>query len=148
MIKNDAVINIKGTQTIDGEDNLTEIDVVGTIEETDKGYIIEYSDYEMGPAAKTVISVGNNGTVLMAKLGGEFTTEMYFERSTRQNCEYSTPYGLMTVGIYTNEIKVNLHSIGGSVLLDYNIDFNSGAVARNVLDITVNVTKDNIDKEN
>lgn len=140
MIKKNAVINIKGTQTIDGEDNITEIDVVGTIEETNKGYLLEYADYEVGSSGKTIISVGNNGTVLMAKVGGEFTTEMLFERGTRQNCEYSTPYGFMTVGIYTNKIKVNLCSIGGSVLLDYNIDFNSGSVARNVLDITVNST--------
>lgn len=140
MTKKNAVINIKGTQTIDGEENITEIDVVGTIEETEKGYIIEYADYEMGSNGKTIISVGNNSTVLMAKVGGEFTTEMYFEKGSRQNCEYSTPYGFMTVGIYTNEIKINLCSIGGSVLLDYNIDFNSGAVARNVLDIIVNST--------
>lgn len=140
MIKSNAVIHVKGIQTVDGEDNVTEIDVVGTIQETERGYIIEYSDYGVGSSGKTIISVGNNSTVLMTKVGGEFTTEMFFARGTRQNCEYNTPYGFMTVGIYTNEIKVNLCSIGGSVVLDYNIDFNTGFVAKNVLEIAVNTT--------
>lgn len=140
MTKFNAVINIKGTQTIDGEDNITEIDAAGTITETEKGYVIEYADYEAGPNGKTVISVGNNNTVMMARMGDDFSTEMFFERGTRQNCEYSTPYGFMTVGIYTNAIKVNLCSIGGSVVLDYNIDFNTGFVAKNVLEISVNTT--------
>lgn len=140
MAKNNAVINIKGTQTIDGEDFTTEIDVVGTIEETEKGFVIEYADYEYDPSGKTVVSFGNNKTVFMSKFGGEFSTEMYFEKGTRQNCEYATPYGFITVGIYTNEVKIDLCSTGGRAVLDYSIDFNTGHAAKNLLEMTVSVT--------
>lgn len=140
MTKSNAIINIKGTQTIDGESYTTEIDVVGTIEETENGFVIEYSDYEYDLSGKTVISFGKNGTVFMSKFGGEFSTEMYFENGTRQNCEYSTPYGFITVGIYTNEVKTDLSPVGGRATLNYNIDFNTGHAAENLLEIVVSVT--------
>ncbi len=140
MTKNNAIINIKGTQTIDGESYTTEIDVVGTIEETEKGFVIEYADYEFDSKGKTVVSFGKNGTVFMSKFGGEFSTEMYFEKGTRQNCEYATPYGFITVGIYTNEINVDLSAVGGRALLNYNLDFNTGHAAENLLEMVVSVT--------
>lgn len=141
MIKKDVIINIKGVQTVEGEDDVTEVDVVGSIYETENGYDIEYYNYGEHTTGRTVISVGNDDTILMTRTGGEFTTEMMFEQDVRHSCEYETPYGFISLGIYTNELKSDISPTGGSVLIDYNLDFNTGFIARNVLDITVNTNE-------
>ena len=45
MAKNNAVILIKGEQVIDGEHDVTEIDVTGDLSETDGGLKLEFWEY-------------------------------------------------------------------------------------------------------
>ncbi|MBR0540975.1 MAG: DUF1934 domain-containing protein [Clostridia bacterium] len=137
MSKKEAVISIKGTQFVDGQSDATELSVVGTLKKTDKGFVIEYDDYESVTGGKTVIALGD-GALLMTRYG-DITTEMYFKEGERSNSEYSTPYGNMTVGIYTVQLAYAEGENAVTVLLEYNIDFNSGFAARNILEISVNI---------
>ncbi len=137
MSKKEAVISIKGTQVVDGQSDATELSVVGTLKKTDKGFVIEYDDYESVTGGKTVIALGD-GALLMTRYG-DITTEMYFKEGERSNSEYSTPYGNMTVGIYTVQLAYAEGENAVTVLLEYNIDFNSGFAARNILEISVNI---------
>ena len=137
MSKKEAVISIKGTQFVDGQSDATELSVVGTLKKTDKGFVIEYDDYESVTGGKTVIALGD-GALLMTRYG-DITTEMYFKEGERSNSEYSTPYGNMTVGIYTVHLAYAEGENAVTVLLEYNIDFNSGFAARNILEISVNI---------
>lgn len=137
MSKKEAVISIKGTQFVDGQSDATELSVVGTLKKTDKGFVIEYDDYESVTGGKTVIALGD-GALLMTRYG-DITTEMYFKEGERSNSEYSTPYGNMTVGIYTVQLAYAEGENAMTVLLEYNIDFNSGFAARNILEISVNI---------
>ncbi len=137
MSKKEAVISIKGTQFVDGQSDATELSVVGTLKKTDKGFVIEYDDYESVTGGKTVIALGD-GALLMTRYG-DITTELYFKEGERSNSEYSTPYGNMTVGIYTVQLAYAEGENAVTVLLEYNIDFNSGFAARNILEISVNI---------
>ena len=137
MSKKEAVISIKSTQFVDGQSDATELSVVGTLKKTDKGFVIEYDDYESVTGGKTVIALGD-GALLMTRYG-DITTEMYFKEGERSNSEYSTPYGNMTVGIYTVQLAYAEGENAVTVLLEYNIDFNSGFAARNILEISVNI---------
>lgn len=137
MSKKEAVISIKGTQFVDGQSDATELSVVGTLKKTDKGFVIEYDDYESVTGGKTVIALGD-GALLMTRYG-DITTEMYFKEGERSNSEYSTPYGNMTVGIYTVQLAYVEGENAVTVLLEYNIDFNSDFAARNILEISVNI---------
>ncbi|HAQ62873.1 MAG TPA: hypothetical protein DCR23_00245 [Ruminococcaceae bacterium] len=137
MSKKEAVISIKGTQFVDEQSDATELSVVGTLKKTDKGFVIEYDDYESVTGGKTVIALGD-GALLMTRYG-DITTEMYFKEGERSNSEYSTPYGNMTVGIYTVQLAYAEGENAVTVLLEYNIDFNSGFAARNILEISVNI---------
>ena len=137
MSKKEAVISIKGTQFVDGQSDATELSVVKKKKKTDKGFVIEYDDYESVTGGKTVIALGD-GALLMTRYG-DITTELYFKEGERSNSEYSTPYGNMTVGIYTVQLAYAEGENAVTVLLEYNIDFNSGFAARNILEISVNI---------
>lgn len=138
MIKNKAVIEIKGEQTVQGETDLTELSVVGTIERTETGYEIEYFDYDSVKQTRNLISIADNGTVMMMKFG-EVTAEMLFDTNTRQNCDYQTPYGNINIGIYTFMLEKDFNENGGTVKIGYNIDFNTGLAAENILTISASL---------
>lgn len=135
MSDTNAAFTIKGIQTADGERDVTELDVVGNYTRTDKGYLIEYSDYAAPEFNRTVISF-NDDTLIMTKLG-EINTEMFFKEGTRTNCDYQTPYGSFEIGIFTNKLAIKADDKGARIKLEYNIDFNYGFAAVNELDIKV-----------
>lgn len=137
-----ATVHIIGRQYMGGEPDITEISVLGTLSKGEKGYVIEYTDFE-NPDNKTVISL-SDGTLLMTKFG-EVATEMFFSLGARSNSDYVTPYGNISIGIYTEMLDSGLTMLGGKIFLKYNIDFNSGYAARNELEITVDV---NTEQEN
>lgn len=138
MIKTNAALSIKGTQLADGEEEVTELNVVGRLEQTDRGYLIEYTDYASADENRTVISF-NGDTLIMTKLG-EINTEMFFKEGLRTSCDYQTPYGNFEIGIYTNRLEIKTSSKGARVKLEYNIDFNYGFAAVNKLDIKAEIT--------
>ena len=135
MIETNAALTIKGTQIADGEKDVTELDVIGRYEKTDKGYIAQYSDYASEDANRTVISFGDD-TLIMTKLG-EINTEMLFKEGMRTNCDYQTPYGSFEIGIYTNRLEIKANENSANINLEYNIDFNYGFAAVNKLEIKV-----------
>lgn len=135
MIETNAALTIKGTQIADGEKDVTELDVIGRYEKTDKGYIAQYSDYASEDANRTVISFGDD-TLIMTKLG-EINTEMLFKEGMRTNCDYQTPYGSFEIGIYTNRLEIKANENSANIKLEYNIDFNYGFAAVNKLEIKV-----------
>ncbi len=143
MIETNATLAIKGTQTADGDTEVTELNVVGRLEKTDRGYIIEYTDYASVDDNRTVISF-NEDTLIMTKLG-EINTEMLFKEGMRTNCDYQTPYGNFEIGIYTNKLSIRADKKGAKIKLEYNIDFNYGFAAVNKLDIKAEYTQ--TDKE-
>lgn len=136
MTDKKATITVVGRQLVDCESDITEISVKGTYRKTDKGYIAEYTDFEsLEGSEKTVISV-NGETMLMTKFG-DVSTEMLFRQGERSNSDYITPFGNITIGIYTKKLESSLDENGGRVSLEYTIDFNSGFAALNELEITV-----------
>ncbi len=137
MVKNDAVILIKGEQVIDGEHDVTEIDVTGVLHETEDGLKLEFWEYlDENEKVHTEIAVSEN-TVSMTKQGS-VATEMIFEKGVRHNGEYSTPIGVLSVGVSTNDVKVDIEDGSGKILLEYDLDFNTGFIAQNRLEIILN----------
>ncbi len=137
MVENNAVILIKGEQIIDGEHDVTEIDVTGALSETDDGLKLEFWEYlDENEKVHTEITVSES-KVSMTKQGS-VATEMIFEKGVRHNCEYSTPIGALSVGVSTNDVKVEVEDGSGKILLEYDLDFNTGFIAQNKLEITLN----------
>lgn len=137
MVENNAVILIKGEQIIDGEHDVTEIDVTGALSETDDGLKLEFWEYlDENEKVHTEITVSES-KVSMTKQGS-VATEMIFEKGVRHNCEYSTPIGTLSLGVSTNDVKVEVEDGSGKILLEYDLDFNTGFIAQNKLEITLN----------
>ncbi len=135
--KLDAVIGVCNTQSIDGETEKIEMSVVGTLSETEEGWLLEYTEYdEDARKSQTAVRVTGNQTVSVTRTG-ELTGEMLFERGKRNSMVYSTPYGNLSMGVYTKSIENTLSESGGRLRFCYTTDFHSQAPIENRMTLTV-----------
>lgn len=136
-MKKDVLINIASSQTVDGNEDKMELSVTGTLTHTDNGYELEYTEYngEM-QGCVTSVSVTGGNCVSILRNGG-YSSEMMLENEKRHNCLYSTPYGEITIGIYTTKIESDMTEVGGTLEMAYTIDFSMSQITENTMKITV-----------
>ncbi len=132
-----AVINVCGVQIIDGEKDSAEIDVVGALTENEGGYTLSYTEYDDDNKETETVVCAQGNSVSVSKIG-EYTAEMVFEEGKRFNCNYRTPFGSISMGVFSETVNSSLTADGGKIELIYNIDFNTGFVSRNEMTITFN----------
>ena len=137
MAKNNAVILIKGEQVIDGEHDVTEIDVTGDLSETDGGLKLEFWEY-LDDKEKVHTEIVIDGDTVTMKKDGSVATAMIFEKGVRHNGKYVTPVGVLSVGVNTNDVVIDIEDGSGKILLEYDLDFNMGFLAKNKLEIKLN----------
>ena len=79
-----------------------------------------------------------DGNTVTMKKDGSVATEMIFEKGVRHNGEYVTPVGALSVGVNTNDVVIDIEDGSGKILLEYDLDFNMGFLAKNKLEIKLN----------
>ena len=136
-----VLIHIIGTQTVDDEKDVTELTTVGTLEQTEDGWKLCYSETE-----STGLQ-GNDTTLLLTpnKLNlmrsGPNPSMLVLEKGRRHHCNYSTPYGTIDLGTYTSELAYSLSETGGEILFSYTLGFNGGISSAHTVHISVQEEK-------
>ncbi|MBQ5565970.1 MAG: DUF1934 domain-containing protein, partial [Clostridia bacterium] len=62
-------------------------------------------------------------------------SQLVLEQGIRHQSLYSTPVGMLSIGVYTESIWHEVDETGGRIEIDYTIDFNSDVQSENHLDI-------------
>ena len=132
-MKDDYIISIIGTQTIDGEADKIEVLTTGEYEETNGEKIIRYVEYSNeDPSLKTDTEVVvKNSALLTITRKGELSSQLVLEKSRRHQCHYRTPVGDMMIGVFTSLISDSLSPLGGELKASYTLDFFGDAVSEN-----------------
>ncbi len=132
MNKNNAMITIKGMQKYDYDSDKTELMTDGTFEKKGDNYFISYNESEMTgmDGAMTLITVEDDDTVTMLRTGG-FTSAMVFNVGKRNLCHYETPEGDFTITASARKIINRLNENGGTLSLNYSLDFNNEHMSDN-----------------
>lgn len=130
-------ITIHDIHTVDGDTSDTTMTVFGTMEKTDTGYVLRYLE-QSGELTGfvTELTVTEPDSVFISRQG-DYRIELMLETARRHECHYDTPHGSLMMGVYTNEIDSRMSTFGGTLDLNYDIDFNAGFVSENQLHITV-----------
>ena len=68
---------------------------------------------------------------------GSVTSRMEFKEGEKSSFLYSTPFGSATLGIRTRKIRHSFNELGGNMEIDYVVDMDHVAVARNKFTIDV-----------
>jgi len=127
------IIDIHSTQTLGAQHDKTELSTVGTIEQTDENYIIEY-DEAQEPGEDSVhvtVAVAKDESAVDMTRSGKFASHLSIRRSARALCNYGTPFGEILMGISGHDIEHEPSENGGEFNFRYDIDINGSLVSRN-----------------
>lgn len=134
---NKILLEITGTQRIDNQKDKMELTTVGTIEETDDKYIINYKEEQEPPAAPIDVRVvvrKDEKSVEMTR-SGAFASCLTIEKSKRNLCHYGTEYGDILMGISGHTIDCDYTEDKGQFIFSYDIDINGALASRNEVKI-------------
>ena len=142
MKMEDALIDVKGVQGMDGESGTIELTTDGEFGFKDGEYVISYDENQMmsdGSKVKTIVTVSGDSVTL--ERSGAVKSRMTIQKGVRNVCYYSTPHGDLVLGIYGDEMECDLSEKGGRIKMAYNIDSDLKPISRIVVDITVREVK-------
>lgn len=126
-LKRDYLIKIVGKQSVDGENDVVEVETTGHYEEKDGVKYIYYKEYiedENGESEKdTTVKIESNNVVSIIRTG-EYQSQLMLELDRQHQCFYQTPFGDILIKVYTSEMSVELNDDGGVVKVAYSLNFN------------------------
>lgn len=136
-MKKDVLIKIKDKQTVDGEIEKMEIITKGSYEGVPDDYTLEFTErFDEDFECLTKLFVKEKRCVTMLR-SGKYNSELIIENRKRHNCHYLTPYGEFMIGIYAKRVESNMNGDGGTLKMNYTIDYYSGIAAENEMIISV-----------
>ena len=95
-------------------------------------------------AVRTGIKISPENIVTVMK-GGTEKHNLMLEQGVRHKCEYITGFGMISLGVFTDSVKVSLDDKGGTVRVHYTIDVQSELASENELNITIKEVAENGD---
>lgn len=139
-MKKDVLINIKGTYVYEDnpEPDVVEIFTTGTYSKYGGNYTITYDESSAtGFEGSTTTLKIEDDTVTMLREGGDAAAQLIIQNGVRHQCQYSTGYGDMMIGVNGSGIKYDLKKEGGDLVFKYSLDINSMVTSENEVHITV-----------
>lgn len=130
-MKENATIYVKGIQSVDGDKDTVEMSSEGTVEQTERGLRLCYSEFDdEGALTETVLTLVGE-TVKIERSGGN-EMSMTVQQGKHRKCNYITPIGSLLIGTYGTE----LHRESNSLKLRYDLDMNAVLMSQNELEVT------------
>jgi len=130
-----VLIEIVGTQKVDGDKDRIELTTLGTLEENENEYIVRYKEMQAGIAQSidvTVLISKDEGLVEMTR-SGAYESRLVIESSNRHLCHYGSEYGDILMGISGHSISADFDGENGEFEFRYDIDINGVIASRNSL---------------
>ncbi len=138
-----VLISIEGLQLDpDGEENGVEFVTDGVFEFINGQGSFSYMESELTGMEGTKTSFSITPVSVVMTREGSLSSRMVFEEGRKHNFIYETPFGATTMGVNTKSISVDLNESGGSMEIDYVVDFQQSVVGRNMFKINVREQKE------
>ena len=127
-MKKKVEIILRSVQRNEEEENETELRTEGVYENDGKTWSVSYEESEI---------TGTEGRCVSIVRRGSANSNLMIETGKKHYCLYGTPFGDMTLGIYTNKIEDNLSPQGGRLYLRYTLDVNASFLSDNEIYLEV-----------
>ena len=135
----DVLVSVKGTQFIDGEKDTVEVITSGTwYEKNGKQYLLYEETYE-GMQVTTKNTVKITPEIVEVTKKGAISSRMVYELGKQHMSDYTTPMGLIVLGITTKDIFVEADQDKLHLELKYAMEMNGQFVSDSILEITATV---------
>lgn len=135
----EVVISIKGTQIVDGEDDVIELTTVGKMNTVGNKTYLRYDDSTSTgvDGVSCMIKLDREDNSVVMQRSGSLNSRMYIKEGQRHTCHYETTQGTITMGIFGETVHSTLSDKGGKLSMCYTIDVNYGMISRNKVEIRV-----------
>lgn len=137
-MKKEVLIEICGTQNVDGDKETVEIITTGQYYLKNKSFYIIYDETESTGYAncKTTVKLDGSNVVSMIRHGGH-QSQIIVESGVRHQCNYGTQFGDFIIGIMGKNVVSELDENGGRLEFEYSLDVNTSLASENK--VTINV---------
>ncbi len=131
MDKN-VIISLKGNQGARGYfgDDL-ELVTEGRYYKKEGAYYITYNESEVTGMEGTTTTLKIHDGVITLMRTGAVNAQFVFERGRKHLSYYDTAYGAFTVGVFTNDLNINIDENGGEIWVDYKLEIDNNKTGEN-----------------
>ncbi len=129
------ILSVTGRQTVEDHSDDIELKTMASYVTKNGSRYITYKEYDtQNPDKKyrTTVKVDPDGIVSVMK-GGSERHNLILEKGVRHKCEYVTSFGIISLGVYTESVSIQLDDHGGEVSVRYCIDVQSELASKNEL---------------
>lgn len=131
-MKEKVEIVLRSVQRNEEEENETELRTEGTYEQNGTTWCVSYEESEVtGFEGSTTEITGTDGHCVSIVRTGAANSNLMIETGKKHYCIYGTPFGDITVGVFTHKIEDHLTADGGQLYLRYTLDANASFLSEN-----------------
>lgn len=137
----DVLVRVKGTQDIDGDKDTIEVITNGSCYEKNGKWYVLYEEVmeELNAVTKNTVKIAPDRVEVTKK--GLINAQMVYETGKNYVCNYSTPMGLILLGITTKEIQSSIEEDRLYLDIQYSLEMNGQHVSGSRLELTANSKK-------
>ena len=133
------ILSVEGKQTVNGSSDKIDLKTRAAYMTKNGSRYITYTEYDVNNpklTSRTTVKVSPDNVVTVMK-GGTERHSLILEKGVRHKCEYITSFGIISLGVFTDTVNVNLNDKGGEIKVHYNIDVQSELASSNELIINI-----------
>ncbi|HJA63303.1 MAG TPA: DUF1934 domain-containing protein [Candidatus Intestinimonas stercoravium] len=132
-MEKDVIISIKGTQAVDdAPPEVIELVTEGQLRGSEReGYTLSYQESELTGLEGTLTTFQVEPHQVTLLRVGEFNSQMVFQLGRRHFSMYETPYGALSVGVNTHDLRAELGEHGGKIQISYAIEIEHNVAGEN-----------------
>lgn len=133
------ILSVEGKQTVEGQSDKIDLKTRAAYVTKNGSRYISYTEYDVNQPNRhyrTTVKVSPDNIVTVMK-GGSESHNLILEQGVRHKCEYITSFGMISLGVFTDSVKVDLDDSGGEIRIHYLIDVQSELASVNELIINI-----------
>jgi len=131
-----VLIEIRDSHEVEGETHSSEMMCDGVLAELPDGWQLDYIEQSDGlEGSRSALRVQDRLVSLTRE--GEYPLNITLEQGVRHHCYYSTPAGLMHLGVFARSVESDISQAGGRIKLNYTLDFYADLMSSNQMEIRV-----------
>ena len=135
----EVIISIEEQEIIPvmGEENKTELVTEGKYYKKGEKHYLSYKETEVTgfDATTTMLKIEDNRVALTRY--GQVNTHMVFASGEKHTGYYDTPYGSFTVGVISDDVKVQFEGNKGKIDIHYLLEIDNNTKAEHTLSLNV-----------
>lgn len=137
-MEKDVLITIKSSQSLEGETaEPAELISLGTYSWSGDVQRFSYMESELTGLEGTRTSFEVRPDEVIMSRTGSVTSRMVYHKGQKHHFLYDTPYGTLSLGLNTHLLESELGEAGGSLRIEYDLDFENALLSHNKFCITI-----------